>query len=216
MAIQDGEDLMRMNHSAEEIDAAVESINEIQEHLELHDEELDNKLGRSETAAAAVLDGAGGNIAGQFTAVETKFARGIQSLATLSTTVAANGDRYLKITMDNGRSEFLVIAQSTINNFYYTYLVRNYGDGTSLRCRITQLNGGISCQKYIDGNTLYIKFGSNASTNGWSIKTHILQGNSPALEISDTYSGEVINNTLPAELESRLAALESAVATTAE
>lgn len=66
MAIQDGEDIMRMDHSAEEIDAAIESINEIRTHLELHDEELDNKLGRTETAAAAVCDGAGGNIAEQF------------------------------------------------------------------------------------------------------------------------------------------------------
>ena len=122
MAIQDGEDLMRMNHSAEEIDAAVESINEIQEHLELHDEELDNKLDKTATAAAAVRDGAGNDIAGQFATVGTKFARGIQSLALLSTTVAANSDCYLKITMTTERSEFLVIAQATLSAYYYTYL----------------------------------------------------------------------------------------------
>ena len=49
-----------LNMNADEIDRVMH-----EHHLELHDEELDNKLGKTETAAAAVLDGAGGNIAKQ-------------------------------------------------------------------------------------------------------------------------------------------------------
>lgn len=52
-----------LNMNADEIDRV---MHEIQDHLDLHDEELDNKLGKTATAAAAVLDGVGGNIAEQF------------------------------------------------------------------------------------------------------------------------------------------------------
>ena len=52
-----------LNMNADEIDRV---MHEHQTHLDLHDEELDNKLDKTATAAAAVLDGAGGNIAKQF------------------------------------------------------------------------------------------------------------------------------------------------------
>lgn len=57
-----------LNMNADEIDRV---MHELQEQLDLHDSELDAKLGRTETAAAAVCDGAGGNIADALGIIKT-------------------------------------------------------------------------------------------------------------------------------------------------
>ena len=182
-------------------------------HLKLHDEELDNKLGRSETAAAAVLDGAGNNIAEQFATVNATLSNGIQSKAVLKA-IDANVEEYIKVSMRNQPSQFLLVVQTSIGINYAAYLVRNYGSGGTDRCKITQLSGA-AYSKFIDSTDLYIRVLSSSRIT-WYANLHLLQGAMPTIEFSDTYAGTAITNTLPAELESRLAALESAIATTAE